>query len=309
MKQIAENESAAVDLRVLAISVLVSQDPALPQSSYNFLLGLLRPGVHADVRQSAAQVLGRAKWTDSQLVALSKDHVPAADPLVLPYLLDSYQASRSAAVGKAMVAGLLESKYSAEGIAAERISALLKNFPSDVHSAAKPLLDRMEQAKESRLAKLRELEPLLHRGDVHRGREIFFGQKAGCSSCHTILTQGGDVGPDLTGVGAVRSGFDLLEAVVYPSASFVPGHEVYRVETDREIYTGVQGENTPDSVQIISGPRERVRIPRKEIRSMRPASVSLMPDGFANDLTREELADLLAFLQAQTSREAARAQL
>jgi hypothetical protein len=35
---------------------------------------------------------------------------------------------------------------------------------------------------------------------------------------------------------------------------------------------------------------------------MRPSSVSLMPDGFADDLTRRELADLLAFLQSQKSR-------
>jgi len=32
-------------------------------------------------------------------------------------------------------------------------------------------------------------------------------------------------GPDR--VGAIRSGHDLLEAIVFPNASFVPGHEVY----------------------------------------------------------------------------------
>jgi len=64
----------------------------------------------------------------------------------------------------------------------------------------------------------------------------------------------------------------------------------------------VQGEGTPDAVVIISGPRDRVRIPRKEIRSMRPSPVSLMPDGFADNLTKRELSDLLAFLQSQKSR-------
>ena len=145
---------------------------------------------------------------------------------------------------------------------------------------------------------------MLKGGDIDRGREIFFGKKAGCSSCHTIMADGGDVGPDLTGVGAIRSGIDLLEAVVYPSASFVPGHEVYRVETKSDIYTGVQGEGTPDAVLIISGPLDRVRIPRKEIVSMRPSTVSLMPDGFADNLTHKELSDLLAFLQSQKSRPA-----
>src|SRR5438552_19102594 len=113
----------------------------------------------------------------------------------------------------------------------------------------------MEKEKESRVQRLRALEPLLTGGDPDRGREVFFGNKTGCSSCHTIMADGGDVGPDLTGVGAIRSGLDLLEAIVYPSASFVPGHVVFSDATTPEIYTGVQGESAPDSVLIISGPR------------------------------------------------------
>ena len=132
---------------------------------------------------------------------------------------------------------------------------------------------RIEKEKQSRAARLKSLEPLLKGGDIDRGREIFFGKKAGCSSCHTIMADGGDVGPDLTGVGAIRSGIDLLEAVVYPSASFVPGHEVYRVETKNEIYTGVQGEGTSGRCRHHQRTADRVRIPRKEIRSItRPLS-------------------------------------
>jgi hypothetical protein len=104
-------------------------------------------------------------------------------------------------------------------------------------------------------------------------------------------------------VGAIRTGLDLLEAIVFPSASFVPGHEVYRVETAREVYTGVLGPSTPDAIVVITGPRDRIRIPRKEVVSSRPSTVSLMPDGFAENLTRAELSDLLAFLQSQKYRE------
>ncbi|MGH9720959.1 MAG: PVC-type heme-binding CxxCH protein [Bryobacteraceae bacterium] len=305
LEQVVSNESESSDLRVLALGVLVARRPSLPDASLDFLLRLLQPEIDADLRQSAAQVLGRAKLNDSQLLALAQKHLGRAGPLILAHLLDAFRQARSEEIGKALVAGLIASRYSPEGIAAERIPELLKNFPQTVQPPAKPLLERIRKEKESRAARLRELEPLLRRGDFGRGREIFFGNKAGCGSCHTILAEGGDVGPDLTSVGAVRSGFDLLEAIVYPSASFVPGHEVYRVETDREVHTGVQGEGIPDSVLIISGPRDRVRIPRNQIRSMRPSPVSLMPDGFADNLTRQELADLLAFLQAQTSRAAA----
>jgi putative heme-binding domain-containing protein len=99
---------------------------------------------------------------------------------------------------------------------------------------------------------------------------------------------------------------DILEAIVFPSASFVPGHEVYRVTTANAVHTGVrQGSGAGGVVVLVCGPGDIVRIPRKEVVSIEPSSVSLMPDGFDTTLTKTELADLLAFLQSQTSRESA----
>jgi putative heme-binding domain-containing protein len=302
VERIGADATESRDIRLAALGIVVEQRRNLKDAGFRFLLGLLQPSTDADLRQTAAQTLGRAKLTDEQLQTLAKEQLPQADPLILPHLLDAFRGSQSEAVGTAMVQGLLHSSHPVDGIAAERVPELLRNYPKPVRSTAQPILARIEQEKQSRAERLRSLEPLLKGGDIDRGREIFFGKKAGCSSCHTIMADGGDVGPDLTGVGAIRSGIDLLEAVVYPSASFVPGHEVYRVETKNDIYTGVQGEGTPDAVVIISGPRDRVRIPRNEIRSMRPSAVSLMPDGFADNLTKQELSNLLAFLQAQKSR-------
>jgi putative heme-binding domain-containing protein len=307
LEQIAASERESGDLRTAALGVLVARRPAMAEPGFRFLLSSLGPETDADLRQTAAQILGRAKLSDTQLLILARDHLSQADPLILPNLLDAFRGARQEEVGKALVSGLLHSPHPADGIAAERIPELLKSFPAAVGAAAQPLLARIAKEKESRDQRLHALEPLLAGGDPDRGREVFFGKKAGCGSCHTIMSDGGDVGPDLTGVGAIRSGLDLLEAVVYPSASFVPGHEVYRVETAREVYTGVQGDSTPDAVLIISGPRDRVRIPRKEIVSMRPSTVSLMPDGFAENLSRRELSDLLAFLQSQKSRTVAAA--
>ena len=110
------------------------------------------------------------------------------------------------------------------------------------------------------------------------------------------------MGPDLTSIGAIRSRHDLLEAIVLPSESFVPGHEVYRVETAKEMYSGVMGKSTHEAVRLITGPGDEVRIPRKEIVKMGFAPVSLMPEGFDEVLTRREMVDLLAYLRGQTGR-------
>ena len=74
------------------------------------------------------------------------------------------------------------------------------------------------------------------------------------------------------------------------------------METKTEIYAGVRGRDTPDSIALVTGPNAEVRIPRRAIVSMKPSNVSLMPEGLDESLTRGEFIDLLAFLQAQTSR-------
>jgi putative heme-binding domain-containing protein len=111
-----------------------------------------------------------------------------------------------------------------------------------------------------------------------------------------------NVGPDLTGIGAIRSGHDLLEAIVFPSASFVPGHEVYIVDIGTDRLSGVMRSQSSEAVVLVTGPKGEVRIPRSSVRSITASKVSLMPEGFDETLSKTEMADLLAFLQAEKTR-------
>jgi hypothetical protein len=58
-------------------------------------------------------------------------------------------------------------------------------------------------------------------------------------------------------------------------------------------------ESTRETLVLVSGPNDKVRIPRDDVASITPSQVSLMPEGFATQLRQKELADLLAFLKAQ----------
>jgi putative heme-binding domain-containing protein len=208
---------------------------------------------------------------------------------------------RDERVGKALVSALLNPKVNLNVIGSKRMEQLLQGLSGPVQSAAKPLRQRFEAEEGARTERLQKLEFLLTKGgDVGHGRSIFFGKRVACSSCHTIGAEGGHVGPDLTSVGSIRSGHDLLEAIVFPSASFVPGHEVYRVRTknSNEVLSGVLADD-PNAVILVTGPNAEVRIPRDQIASMEPSTISLMPEGLDTSLTQQEFTDLLAFLQAQ----------
>lgn len=109
---------------------------------------------------------------------------------------------------------------------------------------------------------------------------------------------GGKAGPDLTKIGEVRTERDLLESIIYPSASFVRSYEPVVVLTKSgDVHNGAVLEDGSDEVLLVTGPHTEVRIARAEIREMRPSAVSVMPASLEEQLTRQELADLLAFLR------------
>jgi putative heme-binding domain-containing protein len=110
---------------------------------------------------------------------------------------------------------------------------------------------------------------------------------------------GGKVGPDLTRIGGVRTERDLLEAVVFPSASFVRSYEPVKATTlDGRAFQGVLKADTPDELVLTTSATEEVRVARKDVDEVTPGTVSVMPSGLDQQLTKQELADLIAFLKA-----------
>ena len=306
IRRLASSTSEPDDVRIAALSALGARHPQLDDTSFRYLLTQLAPRIEAPVKLAAAQVLSRARCTEDQLREIARSHIRAADPLVLPNLLDAFRNTRDQTTGLDLFHALASVESSLGTVGSQRVRELVPRFPVRVQDFARSLLARIDAGRRTRLEKLRRLEPALHAsGDIRKGREIFFGAKAGCSSCHTIGSTGGHVGPDLTSIGAIRSPHDLLEAIVLPSESFVPGHEVYRVETAREVYSGVLKSRNDEAVLLIAGPDDEVRVPRKDIVKMGHAPVSLMPEGFDELLTIDEMSNLLAFLRSQISRQAA----
>src|SRR5439155_26463326 len=91
------------------------------------------------------------------------------------------------------------------------------------------LRELLRQSAEQDQMKLARFEPYLNGADAERGRAVFFGGKVACSVCHAVGSEGGKVGPDLTKIGAIRSGRDLLESILLPSSTFAQGYDSYQI--------------------------------------------------------------------------------
>ena len=91
---------------------------------------------------------------------------------------------------------------------------------------------------------------------------------------------------------------DLLEAIVYPSASFVRSYEPLVIATKSgDLHNGVVRQENDDEILLATGPRTEVRIAQDDIKEMRPGTVSVMPAGLEEQISRQELIDLVTFLK------------
>jgi putative heme-binding domain-containing protein len=139
----------------------------------------------------------------------------------------------------------------------------------------------------------------LNTGDVRRGQLVFNSARAACISCHEIGYVGGHVGPDLTRIGKIRTERDLLESIIFPSASFVRSYEpVVATTKSGKIYNGLVRKDTPEELVLALNGTEEVRLARESIEDVQPSKISIMPAGLDKQLSKQELADLVAFLKA-----------
>jgi len=298
LRRLAAAPAELKPVRLAAIGALAPRTIPLATNYFDFLIETAGGRDHA-ARSAAGQVLGKARLSDAQQAKLAESLLPAADSVTLLALVEAYRGGKGEAAGRSLVAALERNQAAAEVLSTTLLGELLAGYPEGVRAAAKPLANRIEARQAERIKRLAELEPLLSGGDVGRGRAVFYSQKAQCSACHAIGREGGTLGPDLTSIGAIRSGRDILEAIVFPNASFVPGYEPMRVETKDDVITGnIVREDSSAVVVKLNAVLEQ-RIPRGDIKSITPGAVSVMAEGLTAGLTKDELLDLLAFLQAQ----------
>jgi putative heme-binding domain-containing protein len=213
-------------------------------------------------------------------------------------LLEAFQQSTDRKVGLRLLAALNGSP-TRTSLRAEMIKPRLEKYDAEVRQKAEELYAELNADAGKQKEHLDKLLASLEKGDILRGKQVFFGQKASCTGCHAVGYLGGNIGPDLTKIGTIRAERDLLEAIVYPSASFVRSYEPVQITTKSgKTYNGVVRRESAEQIVLALDATNEARIARDEIDDMRPGKVSIMPAGLDKQLTERELADLIAFLKA-----------
>lgn len=145
-----------------------------------------------------------------------------------------------------------------------------------------------------------QLPDALANHSADQGKPVF--TEATCAQCHKANGQGGAVGPELNGLFArwKNDTHAILREILDPSHRIDPKYAVHLVVTeDGETISGIVTAEDKKSVTLMVNPesKETEVVKRSEIEEMVKTSTSMMPKGLLDRFQKEEVLDLLAYLQ------------
>ncbi len=171
---------------------------------------------------------------------------------------------------------------------------LLKHGTASVRERARKALaakssTEIDEAIDKLFAKGEALKP-----DSVAGEKVY---QQHCATCHRLHGQGYDVGPNLASV-AGREKKALLTDILNPNRAIAPQYQQYLVKTSTgETVSGMIGAETPGSITLRRAMADQTTVLRKDIAEIKAWPASMMPEGLENNLTAQNFADLVEYLQ------------
>jgi putative heme-binding domain-containing protein len=292
----AADDRLAAQPRLDAMAAVPGGMPVVTDSQFNLLIASLLPDKTVELRASAADAIAQSQLTADQLNRLT-DTIKSVGPLELDRLLTPFEKSTNERVGLKLIAALQQS-LALTSLRIDSLQQRLGKYGPTVQQGVTQLTALVNVEAAQQKQRIDELLPQTSSGDIRRGQSVFNSTKSACTACHRFGYLGGSSGPDLTRIGAIRSERDLLEAILYPSLSFVRSYEpVIVVTADGRIVSGLVRDESVTELTVVTGPNQETKLARSEIEEIRPGTVSVMPAGLDKQLSTQELADLVAFLK------------
>ncbi|RLT06569.1 MAG: hypothetical protein DWI23_01570 [Planctomycetota bacterium] len=137
-------------------------------------------------------------------------------------------------------------------------------------------------------------------GNAEAGWRVFFSQAGGkCATCHMLDGRGANIGPDLTGIVARMGRRRVLQSLLEPSREIGPGYQAYALHlVDGRVLNGLSLGLTDEAQKerFVEPDGRETAVAVDTIESRVPLTTSIMPQGLEQDLTDDDLRDLLALL-------------
>jgi putative membrane-bound dehydrogenase-like protein len=286
-RTISGNANANEADRITAISVL-GREPEQRDADLSRLAELLSPQNSATVQSAALTGLGRisSDRVADVLVSGWSSQSPILKSQALDLLLSRKEWQRK------LVTALEHGQIPSAQIDASRRLRLVENRDPGIRTAAAKVFEGVRNTDRQKvLHDFRDVIAMT--GDSHRGKETFAKR---CSVCHRLQDVGFVVGPDLAAL-ANKSPDYLLTSILDPSKE-VDSRYIEYVATNKagRTFTGILASETATSITLKGQEGKEQVLLRADLEELQSSGKSLMPEGLEKDLSKQDLADVMAYV-------------
>jgi putative membrane-bound dehydrogenase-like protein len=272
------------DERIAAAELL--ELDARPATSER-LLELLAEGEPAAVQIAAIRALRSQSATSvaETLIDIFPDQFPAARRATLDLLSARPEWRLN------LLAAVADERIAAADVDPARQEQLMQDSDATVRDEAVRIFAAERKSREEVLQRYQVALQLT--GDAQRGHAVY---AANCASCHRIGGEGTAVGPDI-GDASMKTSEQLLTDILDPNRAVDANFVNYAALTiDGVGHQGVISSESESGIVLLGADGKSISIPRDEIDSL-TSGKSLMPEGLEQQITPQQMADLLAFLK------------
>lgn len=286
-RAMASGSAAETSHRAAAIRLL-GRDAENMEADLEQLLTFLGPRTIPELQQVALGAFARR--SDSRVPELLIPNWTQFSPTVRAGVLDLLLARTGGSL--AIVKGMESGQISVSQMDAAGRDRLLNHKQSEIRERAQRLFSQPTRSDRSKVIE-RYRDALELVGDAVRGKHVF---EKRCSACHRLEGIGHQVGPSLIAI-KDRSPEALLVALLDPNRAVEDKYLAYAVLTvDGRVLTGVIVEESGNQLSLKDSKGKRHDILRNQIEELHAMSRSLMPEGLENDISKQNLADLLKYM-------------
>lgn len=287
-RDIAANRDATLDQRIASVDLLL-QTRENQRADFDLMEQLLSAQTPFVIQEAVIERCSQVE--DSRIVELTtagwQAHSPALRERVLALLT----------LRPAWTLALLE-KLERRDLATSEISPAQRNKLLQIaDDESKKRWEHLfestsDQTRDHVIRRYRESFKL--EGDTSRGQALFAKH---CSNCHRFKEVGNDVGPNLASL-TDKSDERLLASLFDPNSSVEAKYVSYvATDIDGRVHTGIIASETASSITIVSNEGDARSILRAEIEDLRSTGSSLMPTGLEEELSLQDVADIVQFIR------------
>lgn len=286
-RTIAADEQVS-DARRIAALRLAGRDRSKLEGNLELLGRLLAPQNSAALQSAAVDALGRISDLRAAAVLISgwKGYSPALKSQALDLLL-----SRSA-WQRRLLEGIEQQQLTAADLDPTRRQRLLRHRDPEIRNLATKLFNGATSPDRGQVLESHR-DVLSLSGDRARGKDVFARR---CAACHRFEEVGFNVGPNLAAL-TTRSPQYLLIEILDPNRTVDGRYTEYTAVTRAgQLFTGILSAESAGSITLQGQENKLHTLLRSELDELVSTGRSIMPEGLEKDLSRQDLADLIAYV-------------